>query len=134
MDLSANLITPIYASLIALLFVALSVRTLRLRRRFSVAVGPGGEPELERAIRAHGNFAEYVPIALLLIYFLEVSSELTLWIHVLGAALLTGRLIHAYGISQVRENLLFRVVGMATTFTVIVGTAAALLVRTVMAG
>lgn len=134
MDVSSNLVTPIYASLIALLFVALSVRTLRLRRRFAVAVGPGGEPELERAIRAHGNFAEYVPIALLLIYFLEIGSEQTLWIHVLGASLLIGRMVHAYGISRVRENLAFRVFGMAITFTVIVGAAVALLVRAVLSG
>ena len=53
MDLSATPVAPIYAALIALLFVALSVRTLRLRHRFAVAVGTGGERELERAIRAH---------------------------------------------------------------------------------
>ncbi len=53
MDFSSTPITPIYAALIALMFVALSVRTLRLRHRFAVAVGTGGERELERAIRAH---------------------------------------------------------------------------------
>ena len=134
MELSSNMITPVYAALIALLFVALSVRALRLRHRFSVAVGSGGEPELERAIRAHANCAEYVPIALLLVFFLEVTTELAVWIHLLGARLLLGRLVHAYGISQVRENFAFRILGMAMTFTVIVGAAAALLVDTLFNG
>ncbi len=134
MDLVSNPITPIYAALIALLFVALSVRTLRLRHRFSVAVGTGGERELERAIRAHANCAEYVPIALLLVYFLEATTDLSVWIHVLGASLLIGRLVHAYGISQVRENFAFRIFGMATTFTVIVGAAAALLIAPLLSG
>ena len=56
-----------YAALLALLFVALSWRTIGLRRRYCVAVGDGGQPELLRAMRVHANFAEYVPLALLLI-------------------------------------------------------------------
>ena len=127
MNLSSNLITPIYAALIALLFVGLSVRTLRLRHRYKVAVGTGDERVLERAMRAHANCAEYVPIALLLVFFLEITTDLALWIHAAGASLLIGRLVHAYGISQVRENFVFRIFGMAVTFTVIISAAMALL-------
>ncbi len=129
MDLSSTPITPIYAALIAFLFVGLSVRTLRLRHRFKVAVGTGDERELERAMRAHANCAEYVPIALLLVFFLEATTDLVVWIHVLGATLLIGRMVHAWGISQVRENFAFRIFGMAATFTVIISAAAGLLVR-----
>ncbi len=122
-----DIVTPIYAALIALVFVFLSVRTLRLRHRFSVGIGTGGEPMLARAARAHANFAEYVPIALLLIYFLEISIGTTIWIHLFAASLLIGRLVHAYGISQVEENYKFRIVGMAVTFTVIIAAAFVLL-------
>ena len=128
MEIGSISITPINTALIAFLFVGLSVRTLRLRHRFKVAVGTGNERELERAMRAHANCAEYVPIALLLVFFLEATTDLVVWIHVLGAGLLIGRVVHAYGISQVRENFAFRIFGMACTFTVIVGAAAALLV------
>ena len=127
MDFSSTPITPIYAALIALLFVGLSVRTLRLRHRFKVAVGTGDERVLERAMRAHANCAEYVPIALLLLFFLEATTDRALWIHALGASLLLGRVVHAYGISQVRENFTFRIFGMAVTFTVIISAALALL-------
>lgn len=114
-------ITPLYAALIALLFVVLSVRTLRLRGRYGVAVGPGKVPELHRAIRAHANFAEYVPLTLLLLYFLETQTMNRLLIHLFCSALLVGRVCHAYGISQVNENLNLRVTGMALTFIALIG-------------
>lgn len=112
-------ITPLYAALLALIFVALSIRTIRLRRRYRVGVGDGNHAELQRAARVHANFAEYVPLALLLIYFAETGGGSLLLIHSLAIALLCGRLLHAWGVSQVRENYRYRTVGMALTFSVI---------------
>lgn len=127
MPLDTLLITPLYAAIIALLFVALSVRTLRLRHRFRVAIGSGDNRVLERAARAHANFAEYVPLALVLIFFLEIQTGNTLLVHILCAALVIGRLSHAYGVSQTKENFRFRVFGMAMTFTVILSSAGRLI-------
>jgi uncharacterized membrane protein YecN with MAPEG domain len=121
------LITPAYAAVFALLFVALSLRTIRLRRRLRVAVGDGGEPQLLRAARVHSNFAEYVPFALVLIYFLEIEAAGNAWVHGLCLALLAGRLLHAWGVSQVKENYRFRTAGMVLTFTVILSAAFRLL-------
>lgn len=112
-------ITPLYAALLALIFVALSIRTIRLRRRYRVGVGDGNHAELQRATRVHANFAEYVPLALLLIYFAETGGGPQWLIHVLATALLCGRLLHAWGVSQVRENYRYRTIGMALTFSVI---------------
>ncbi len=114
------LITPAYAAIFAFIFVALSVRTLRLRRQLRVAIGYGNEPKLERAARAHANFAEYVPISILLIYFLEIHTVSSIWIHLLCTVLLVGRIVHAYGVSQVSEDHRYRVTGMSLTFTVII--------------
>ena len=121
------LVTPAYGAVFALVFVALSVRTLRLRREFRVAVGYGNEPRLERSARVHANFAEYVPLCLLLIYFVEIQSAAKIWVHVLCIVLLVGRLVHAYGVSQLREDLRFRVTGMALTFTVAICASIAIL-------
>ncbi len=121
------LITPAYAAIFALLFVALSIRTIRLRRRLRVAVGDGGEPQLQRAARVHSNFAEYVPFALVLIYFVEIEVAGYAWVHGLCLALLAGRLLHAYGVSQVKENYRFRTAGMVLTFAVILSAAFRLL-------
>lgn len=111
--------TPLYAALLALIFVALSIRTIRLRRRYRVGVGDGSHAELQRAARVHANFAEYVPLALLLIYFVETGGGPLLLTHTLAIALLCGRLLHAWGVSQVRENYRYRTVGMVLTFSVI---------------
>ncbi len=125
--MTVQYVTPFYAAVIGLLFVVLSIRTLRLRRRFRVAIGPGEEPLLVRAMRVHANFAEYVPIALLLMLFVELVARNDTLVHALGVLLIAGRGLHAYGVSQVEENYRYRVSGMALTFTVIITAAAILL-------
>jgi len=117
------LITPAYAALFGLFFIFLSVRTLRLRRKLGVPLGNGEHPKMLRAMRVHSNFAEYVPLALLLIYFGEVQGGLEFMVHALCITLLIGRAIHAYGVSQVDENYNYRVAGMALTFFTIVSAA-----------
>jgi uncharacterized membrane protein YecN with MAPEG domain len=112
-------IVAIYASLLAFLFVYLSVRTIRLRRSLGIGLGHAESPVMLRAMRVHANFAEYVPLALLLIFLVEASAAHPLLVHALGAALLVARLSHAFGVSQHPENFAFRVFGMATTFTVL---------------
>ncbi|MBY0268468.1 MAG: MAPEG family protein [Burkholderiales bacterium] len=113
-------VTPLYAALLALIFVGLSIRTIRLRRRYRVGVGDGNHAELQRAARVHANFAEYVPLALLLVYFAETGGGPLPLIHALAIALLCGRLLHAWGVSQVRENYRYRTAGMVLTFSVII--------------
>ncbi len=75
---------------------------------------------LARAVRVHANFAEYVPLSLLLIYFLETQTRANLCIHILCSALVIGRITHAIGVSQVKETFRYRVIGMVITFTVII--------------
>lgn len=111
--------TAVYAALLALLFLGLSVRVIRLRQTFQVALGDAGEKSLKRATRVQANFAEYVPLALLLIYLVETAQPPQPLIHALGLLLVMGRALHAYGVSQSRENLKFRVTGMAMTFAVL---------------
>jgi len=119
--------TGLYAALLGLLFIALSVRTLRLRRSLRIAVGDAGNPAMLRAMRVHSNFAEYTPLALFLIYLSETQGAHSLLVHALCLALLVGRLSHAYGVSQSNEDYRYRVTGMALTFTSIVVASAYLL-------
>ena len=119
--------TPLYAAILAFLFVALSFRTILLRRARGVAIGSGRDEELERAARVHANFAEYVPLTLLLLYFLESQTDIGIGLHILGCTLIAGRLIHAYGVSQPREDFRFRVTGMVITLGTMISAAARLL-------
>ena len=111
--------TSNYAALLALLFVLLSVRTIGARRRLKIPIGDAGDESMLRAMRVHSNFAEYVPLGLLLIYFVEISGARAWLVHSLGICLVAGRLSHAFGVSQARETYGFRVTGMALTLTTI---------------
>ena len=121
-------VTPIYAAILGFVFVAISVRTILVRRKLQVAIGDGDQPLLARAARVHANFAEYVPLSLILIYFLETYSVSKLWIHLLCITLVIGRVIHAFGISQAKENYRYRVTGMALTFTAILSASLGLII------
>ena len=124
--------TALYAALLGLMFVVLSIKVIQQRRRYQVGIGTKGELALERAIRVHGNFAEYVPFALLLMFLAEYSGLAAIYLHVLGVALLLGRLSHAYGVRQLKEPLKFRVFGMMLTFSVISVAALAILALHIM--
>lgn len=113
-------VVPIYAALLALLFVLLSVRVIRERRRARIAIGTAGDAMLERSMRAQANFAEYVPLALLLLMMAELRGLPPWLLHGLGAALLLGRATHGWGLSQPAEDFRFRVAGMAATLGVLV--------------
>ncbi len=121
-------IVSVYAAVLALVYVALSIRVVTVRRAALVAIGDGGDKVLQRRIRAHANFAEYVPIALILIALAESNGAPVLMLHALGSGLIVGRVVHALNISSEQERIPLRVVGMATTFTVILVAALANLI------
>lgn len=108
--------TPLWASLLAVLYLGLAAQVIRARYRTKTALGSGGNPGLERAIRAHANFAEYVPLALILLTLAELQGAVAWLLHLSGAVLLTGRALHGYGISRTDEVLALRSTGMALTF------------------
>lgn len=109
-------ITALYAALLTPLFILLSARVIQGRRGSKAAMGDAGDKVLRRRIRVHANFAEYVPLALVLIGCAESLQTPALLVHTLGLALLISRVLHAYGMSQERENFYFRVVSVMMTF------------------
>lgn len=113
-------ITPVYAGLVALMFVVLSFRVISSRRQAKVALGDGGNAMLTRRLRVHGNFAEYAPLAIVLMALAEFQGKPDWLIHSLGIALLTGRLVHALGVSREPEDFRLRVTGMVLTLSVLI--------------
>jgi uncharacterized protein len=124
-------VVPFYASLLALLYFILTVRVIRIRRKERMPLGDRGNPRLQRAMRVHANFAEYVPLALILLTFVEWQGSSRLLVHGLGLALLIGRIVHAYGVSQEKENYNHRTAGMFLTFGAILVAAVTLIGRLV---
>jgi uncharacterized protein len=114
--------SSLYFGLLALLLVVLSVRVIQLRYRHKTEIGDGGVPELHRAIRAHANFIEYVPIALLLILMADLVGHQKWVVHLLGIALIVGRVAHALGFTTGKGPTLGRSIGVGlTTLVLIVG-------------
>ena len=107
-------ITALYASIFTGLFMRLAFDVIKLRRTHRVALGSGGFDDLESAIRAHGNFAEYVPLGLILLGVLEANGGHPLLVVALGFMLLIARFFHAQGLKT--ADLQKRVRAMKLTF------------------
>ncbi|MBW6400240.1 MAPEG family protein [Roseomonas sp. HJA6] len=120
--------TALWAALHAPLFLWLSMRIVPLRHAARVTLGTGGDAALERAVRAQANFAEYAPFALLLLALSEAGGAPGWVLHPLGAVLLAGRGVHAWGITRLAEDIRLRAAGMIATFAVIALAAVAALV------
>jgi len=117
-------VTSIVSALLTLIFIQLSFAVIRLRRQNKVGLGNGGHDKLERAIRAQGNFAEYVPFGLILLACLELNGAPWWLVATLGAILMVGRLIHAKGINEPPPNFGKRVLGMVLTINALIIAAA----------
>jgi uncharacterized membrane protein YecN with MAPEG domain len=114
------LATSIIASVLTIIFVKLSFAVIGLRRKNKVGLGSGGHEDLERAIRAQGNFAEYVPFGIILIACLELNGAPWWLVAVTGVTLIIGRLIHAVGINVPPPDFSKRVLGMMLTFSALI--------------
>ena len=110
------LITSVIAAALTIIFIKLSFVVIGLRRKNKVGLGSGGIDDLERAIRAQGNFAEYVPFGIILIACLELNGAPWWLVALPGITLIIGRLIHAVGINQPPPDFSKRVLGMKFTF------------------
>ena len=117
------LLTSIIASLLTIIFIKLSFAVIGLRRKNKVGLGSGGHDDLERAIRAQGNFVEYVPFGIILIACLELNGTPWWLVLIPGITLIVGRLIHAVGINEPPPNFGKRVMGMKFTFNTLIALA-----------
>lgn len=125
-------ITGLYAALAALLVIALAIRVVWLRNTEKVGIGTGGNERLARAIRAHANAVEYLPIALLLLLILDLDHTRAWLLNVFGIVLIVARVLHAAGLSGSAGRSFGRIAGIALTFLVIIAMALLLLWRFAM--
>lgn len=112
------MLTAFYASVLCVLFIFLSVRVIGLRGNPVFAVlsfGKDRPDALERAVRAHGNFAEYTPLFLILLYLAELAGMTDGTLHTVAASFCVGRLMHGVCFAVLRRNLFLRVGGTVLT-------------------
>ena len=112
-------ITALYGALNALFNIFLANNVSTLRRRLGVGLGDGEQQAMTIAIRAHGNNAEFVPLALIVLLLLELCGGDRVILHAYGGILLLARMAHWVGLPRKAPNPL-RFAGTAVTWTAII--------------
>lgn len=120
-------ITAIIAALNALILMALALAIPFKRMKTRTNLGTGDHDEMQRAVRAHGNATEYVPIALVLILILELFAAPAILLWGLGIVLTLARLSHPYAMYKQSGPTPARAFGMMGSVAVIVVAALACL-------
>jgi uncharacterized membrane protein YecN with MAPEG domain len=112
-------IVPIYAAVLTFIYIFLSSRVIQSRIVNRIGLGTGGHRGLERRMRIHANFAEYVPLALLLLVFMEMQDSSAWLLHLLCVALVLARIGHAVALWDEKEIAPLRIASVMTTFIVL---------------
>jgi len=112
-------ITAFYAGVTGLLLLALSYQVVRNRQRARIGLGAGNDPELERAIRAQGNLAEYAPMVLLLMLLVEAAGGSAWLLHGCGSVFVVARILHARGLAASAGVSQGRKLGIVGTWVVL---------------
>lgn len=116
--------TPLYAGLLGLILCYISVQVIRQRIKHGVGLLDGGVDDLSRYIRAQANFIEYVPMVLLLMCMAEIQGVSVYAIHLIGIALVVGRIMHYVSMTSIEPKtrdagkmvIKYRQFGMMSTF------------------
>jgi len=108
-------ITALFASLLAFIYVSLTLNVIKLRRHHKVLLGHKNHKDLEQAIRSQANFIEYVPFGLILLSCLEINKIHPLIVFILGTLLLIGRFLHAKAFAIPGTDIQKRIQGMKFT-------------------
>jgi uncharacterized membrane protein YecN with MAPEG domain len=102
----------------ALVNLWLAVRIGRVRVAEKISVGDGGNPRLVARMRAQLNFAEYVPVVLILIALIEAATGTQLWLWAVAGVFILGRVLHGFGMDGWGFG---RTAGTAVTFLTMIG-------------
>jgi uncharacterized membrane protein YecN with MAPEG domain len=122
-------IVPAYAALLTFLYIFLSSRVIQSRVATRIGLGTGGHRGLERRMRIHANFAEYVPLALLMLAFMEMQGRAGWLLHLLCAALVAMRIGHVIALWDEKEIFWLRATSVTATFIIMAAAAASVLTR-----
>jgi len=115
--ISSLVISSVYASILGLVYVVISLRVGNRRRLTQVSFGDGDDADFLKIIRAQQNFGEYVPIGLLLGMLVEHQGASALLVHLVFVLLVLGRAFHYLQLTGVVKPIVIRMLGMILTFS-----------------
>ncbi len=115
-------ITALTAAAFGLVYIVLTLRVGLMRASTGIPIGVGKDSVLRRRVRAHANFAEYVPLVLILLMLVEGADAPAYLVVGAASVFLTARMMHAIGLSVTDGNSVGRGVGAMGTLLVLAAT------------
>lgn len=109
-------IVGFYVGLNLLINLVLAYRVSGARVKTKIMTGTGEDEGLYNASRAHITNVEYTPIILIGLVMLHLLSGSIYVIHLAGALLTIGRILHAIGVSKTGQSSPPRLVGTLLTW------------------
>ena len=109
-------ITALYAGILGLIVIALAINVTAHRVKLRVPLGDGGNAQMRRMIRLHGNAAEYIPFAVLLMAIYELNGGGHMGLHIVGSALVAGRVLQTWGMWATDMTNIGRQIGQSLTW------------------
>ena len=88
-------IVGLYAGLNTLILLWIAVSTGRLRAKYNISIGDGGNLHMIRIMRGHANAMENVPMAIILMIIMGALGAPFYVLHAFGITLTIGRVCHA---------------------------------------
>ena len=113
-------VTLCAAAAAAIINIWLSLRIGGVRRAEKISIGDGGHELLGRRMRAQLNFAENVPLALVLMAAVELSGKGSRWLAIVAAVFMLGRVAHGIGMDG-KGFEVGRGIGTTTTILALLG-------------
>ncbi len=108
-------ITAWSSLILGALLLVMAFRVSSDRRNKSILLGDDGDKVIRKKIRGHCNATEQIPMALILLGFVEYLQGST-YALIIAAILIAGRLLHATYFSFDGTNWRFRFYGMLFTY------------------
>lgn len=108
-------ITALYAALLVAVLVCLTTRIGLLRAKTGISILDGGNKHLAVEMRRHGNFAEHVPLLIVLMAIVELNGGSSVFLHVVGIVLVISRVAHPVGLHHDRVQAPLRLIGAVGT-------------------
>jgi len=109
-------ITTLYGAILGLIVITLAINVTVHRVKLRVPLGDGGNAEMRRMIRLHGNAAEYIPLAIALMLIYELNGGGPMALHIVGIALIAGRVIQTWGMWATDMTNIGRQIGQSLTW------------------
>ncbi len=115
--------TSLYAVILTLMAIVLSNIVSTKRGKANISILHGEDMNLAVWVRRHGNFIEYVPLAIILMGLAEAAGASRLPLHVIGLTLIMSRLAHAAGLDAANAKNPLRIIGGVGTQLAMLATA-----------